>query len=159
MVAATACGGELRPPGGDSAVARAPVDSAVYTVEGFQRLRWLDGDWQGFMPSGEKFYERYRFLNDSTIAMFSYSDSTFSMLADSSRVVIRNGIVANESASARWVASRMDSSGVDFAPQRGAANFFTWAREGPTTWNATLRWTDSEGRPQTVVYALRKVGG
>jgi hypothetical protein len=142
-------------------VARPPVTPAVpghYTLDDFRRLRWIEGRWQGFMPDGGKFYERYTFVNDSTIAMHAFKDSTLKMSSDSARIVLRNTMVTNEGAASSWVATRLDSTGIDFAPQRRARNYFTWAREDGSKWNATLRWTDEQGRPQTVVYALRRFG-
>lgn len=139
-----------------------PPDSEVrageFTADDFRRLRWLAGRWQGFQPDGGKFYEEYRVLNDSTLAMFSFPDSTFARASDSSRVQLRGKTVSNESLSAQWVATRLDSTGADFAPVRGARNSFTWARESATAWNATLRWTDANGQAQRVVYALHRFG-
>src|SRR5687767_16020153 len=70
-----------------------PPDSEVrageFTADDFRRLRWLAGRWQGFQPDGGKFYEEYRVVNDSTLAMFSYPDSTFGTPSDSSRVQLR----------------------------------------------------------------------
>lgn len=132
-----------------------------YTVADFHQLLWLAGQWQGFMPNGSRFFERYRFLDDSTIAMHAFKDSTFRQATDSARITLRGGIVADEGGSggsARWVATRLDSTGIDFAAERGASNNFTWAREDSTKWNATLRWTDEQGRPQTVMYALHRFG-
>jgi hypothetical protein len=134
------------------------IAAGQYTVADFRNLRWLEGRWRGFMPDGKTFYEQYRFLDDSTIAMHSFADSTFTRSTDSSRVQLRNSAVTSAGLTAAWVATRLDSTGADFAPQRGVSNRFTWARESATRWNATLRWTDSDGRPQSVVYALHKLG-
>src|SRR5688572_9587455 len=146
----------------DSASAARDVTPVVavphYTLADFQRLRWLDGRWRGFQPDGKTFYEQYRVLNDSTIAMVGFADSTFGKPTDSSRVQLRGGTVSNDGRTARWVATRLDSTGVDFAPHHGATNHFTWAREDSTKWNATLRWTDKDGQPQTVQYALHRFG-
>lgn len=135
-----------------------PVAAGQYTLADFQRLRWLDGRWRGFQPDGKTFYEQYRVLNDSTIVMVGFADSTFSKASDSSRVQLRGGTVSSEGRTARWVATRLDSTGVDFAPHHGATNHFTWAQESATAWNATLRWTDKDGRPRSVVYALHRMG-
>jgi hypothetical protein len=147
---------------------RLPIDTSAstsdsivagrYAVADFRNLRWIEGRWRGFMPDGKTFYEQYRFLDDSTIAMHAFADSTFSSSTDSSRVQLRSSAVTNAALTAQWIATRLDSTGVDFAPQRGATNRFTWARESPTSWNATLRWTDRDGRPQSVVYALHRMG-
>jgi hypothetical protein len=139
-------------------VATAIAPSGQYTLDDFRRLRWLEGRWRGFMPDGSSFYEQYRFLNDSTIEMRNFSDSTFTRATDSSRVTLRNRLVANQGGSARYEATRLDSTGVDFAPHEGARNHFTWARESETRWNATLRWTNQQGQPQTVIYALHRFG-
>ena len=152
-------------PGRDAIVEDAGTSSRAtgtvagkYTAANFAHLRWIEGRWRGFMPDGKTFYEQYRFVDDSTIAMHSFPDSTFTKASDSSRVLLRDSTVANEGLTARWVATRLDTTGVDFAPHHGAQNHFTWARETPTQWNATLRWSDKEGRPRSVVYALHRFG-
>lgn len=62
----------------DSAAAPAlpPVDAVAVTLADFQKIRWLNGPWRGFMSNGEKFYEWYRFLDDSTIHKTEHPDST-----------------------------------------------------------------------------------
>jgi hypothetical protein len=142
------------PPAG----APGPVVAGKFTLDEFRRLRWLDGRWRGFMPDGNKFYEEYQVRDDSTIVKYGFADSTFSKATDTSRVQLRGGTVSNDGHNSRWVATRLDSTGIDFAPQQGATNHFTWAQESPTQWNATLRWTDKAGRPQTIMYALHKFG-
>lgn len=158
-----ACGGknDAKPADSAAAAANAAVSTAVagkYTLDDFRRLRWIDGRWRGFMPDGNTFYEQYRFVNDSTIAMHAFPDPTFDKASDSSRIELRGGTVSNDGGSALWVATRLDSTGIDFAPHHGATNHFTWALESPTKWSAALRWTDKDGRAQSVAYALHKFG-
>ena len=135
-----------------------PTDAGTFASADFQQLRWINGMWRGFMPDGGKFYERYRVIDDSTMVMHAFPDSTFGTPSDSSRIMLRDGRVINEGGSARWIATRLDSVGVDFTPHYGALNRFTWARESETQWSATMRWTDEAGRPQTRTYALHKFG-
>jgi hypothetical protein len=136
-----------------------PIDSGTYTTADFRSLRWIEGRWRGFMQDGNKFYESYRFLDDSTIVKNEYPDSTFGRASGESRIMLRRGVISDEGERSRYVATRLDSAGIDFAPQGGTArNYFTWAREDSTKWNATLRWKDAEGRPQTVMYALHRFG-
>jgi hypothetical protein len=155
----SACAGDSTPKS-DSAGANAPLpaDAGTFAVADFQQLRWMNGMWRGFMPDGGKFYERYRVIDDSTMMMHAFPDSTFGTPSDSSRIMLRDGRVINDGGSARWVATRLDSVGVDFTPHYGAPNRFTWARESETQWSATMRWTDESGRPQTRTYALHKFG-
>ena len=144
----------------DTAAANTPLpaDAGTFTLQDFQQLRWINGMWRGFMPDGSRFYERYRVIDDSTMVMHAFPDSTFGTPSDSSRIMLRDGRVVNDGGSARWVATRLDSTGVDFTPHFGAPNRFTWARESETQWSATMRWTDETGRPQVRTYALHKFG-
>lgn len=162
LLALTACttSDVPEPVTGDSTPATPAVPAvapATVTLDDFRRLHWLAGRWRGFMADGKTFYESYQVQDDSTIVMTGYPDSTFTTTSDASRIVLRGGRVVNEASTARWVATRLDSAGADFAPDQGARNAFTWARESDTKWTATLRWTDRDGRPQTTVYALHRI--
>ena len=134
---------------------RQPV-AGRYTLQEFARLRWLDGSWRGRLPNGSYFYERYRVVNDSTIAMRGFADSLFARVTDSSSITFRGGTVASEGGT-RWVATRLESSAVDFASESNAANNFTWTRESGDRWTATLRSTERDGRPRTIVYPMERV--
>lgn len=134
---------------------RQPI-AGRYSLQDFARLRWLDGSWRGRLPDGGYFYERYRPIDDSTIAMRGFPDSLFARVTDSANITFRGGTVADEGSS-RWVATRLDSNAVDFASERNASSNFTWARESPDRWTATLRSIDRQGRAQTTVYQMERV--
>ena len=146
--------------GTDSAASPAvpAPDPVTVSVADFQKIRWITGPWRGFMANGGKFYEWYKFENDSTILKTEHPDSTFGTPSGESRIMLRNGVVMDSSARSVYVATRWDSTGADFAPRRGATNRFTWTREDTTKWSATIRWTDKEGRPQSTLYALHRFG-
>jgi hypothetical protein len=162
-LSAVSCRPEARPASDgsvDSAAraeqtAKAQSAAGHYSLQDFGRLRWLEGSWRGQLPDGGHFYERYRFLDDSTIAMRGFADSTFTRATDSASITMRGGTVTDEGVSARWVATRLDSSVVDFAPVQGPSNSFSWARESPDRWTATLHSGDRE-RPPTV-YRMERV--
>jgi len=160
LAIAAACGGERGASGSDSSRADSPVAQPVaeaaahFAVADFKRLRWLSGKWRGSMPNGGSFHETYRIVDDSTIAMQSFSDSTFRQASDSSAITLRDSIVASEGGSARWVATKLDSTGVRFAPDRGAGNSFTFTRDSTDHWTATLLWPNG----RSVVYRMRRVG-
>ena len=144
------------PPADTTSAARGLLPG-TYSIDDFSRLRWIEGRWRGNSPDGKSpFYEEYRFINDSTIAKYAFPDSTFGKASDSSRVQLRGGLIRDEGLKASWQVTRLDSTGADFAPDRGATNYFTWSPLSPTSWSATLRWTDKDGRPQTVEYVLHK---
>ena len=134
-----------------------PAQPGTYASTDFQRLRWLEGRWVGRMEDDKRFYEQYRFADDSTIVMHSFRDSTFAQATDSSRITLRGSTVASEAATARWVAERLDTLGVEFAPDRGATNYFSWSKESPNAWTATLRWIDRDGHVRRVAYALQRM--
>ena len=164
LVATVSCQKETRATGEkaqDSTTLQksAPVPPAAgkYALADFARLYWLVGSWQGRLPDGHRFYERYRLLDDSTIKMRSFTDDTFSKATDSARITLRAGTVADEGGS-RWLATRLDSTGVDFASERDASNNFTWARQSRNNWKAVLNSIDRNGKAQTVVYPMLRIG-
>ncbi len=127
-----------------------------YSAQDFGQLRWLEGSWRGQLPDGGYFFERYRVQDDSTIVMHGFPDSTFARATDSARITLRNGIIADEG-STRWVATRLDSSIVDFTSEKNASSGFSWARESPDRWKATLRSLNREQQPQTTVYPMERI--
>jgi hypothetical protein len=153
-VASVACRGRDESRGADTL---RPAVPGTYTAADFAKLRWLDGRWQGRMADDKKFYEQYRFADDTTIVMHAFADSMFTQPNDSSRITLRGGTVASQGATMRWVAERLDTLGVEFAPDSGATNYFSWSKESPNSWTATVRWMDREGKSQRVVYALQRL--
>lgn len=158
-VASVACGDKSGKPTDSTAVTVSTPNAPKFVPADFARLRWMQGRWRGQMPSGDFFYEQYSFVDDSTMQMYAFSDPTWTQRSDSSRIVLRGGTVANDGGDARWVATRLDSTGIDFAPEKGAINFFTWTRGTETDWTASVRWTDQQGKPQNLVYPMHRMGG
>lgn len=137
----------------EAARTEAPQPDSIARDE-FGRLSWLEGDWRGTMPDGKPFFERYRVTSDSTIRMHAFSDSTMTQATDSSLLYWRDHHIYSESGDSRSVVTRIDTAGVHFAPERGGGNTFVW-KQDDGGWIATLRWTDKEGQPRTVVYPMR----
>lgn len=142
--------------GRDSVANRAPIPGR-YALADFHHLRWLEGSWRGALPEGGSFFESYRLVDDSTIAMYGYPDSTFKGATDSARIALRGTTVADEGATARWVATRLDSMTVQFAPERGGSNDFMWERESADKWLATLRSRDRTGARRTIMYPMQRI--
>jgi hypothetical protein len=164
-----ACRAESRPAdsatGGASAAAAPstaapPATPAVvagrFTSADFAHLRFLDGSWRGQLPDGKYFYERYRVVDDSTIAQYGFADSTYATSNDSSRIVLRGTTVAVESAS-RWEATRLDATGVDFTSINTPTSSFTWAPVSADQWTATIRSVGRDGQPRSAVYNMERV--
>lgn len=128
-------------------------DVTRYSPEQFAILHWIEGDWRGELPKGGYFYERYRFVDDSTIAMRGFEDSTFTRPNDSATIVFRNGSVIDRGPKAEWSATRLDAKGIDFTPTKGATNHFFWNRESADKWTAAI--LPAKGNP--VVYKMERV--
>jgi hypothetical protein len=140
---------------------RGPPDRPAvgrFTVAQFAGLRWLAGTWRGRPPDGGAFYERYRLVDDSTITMQAFADSTLQGTSDSARIVLRDGTVTNEGGAARWAATRLDATGAAFTPVEGATNSFIWTVERADRWVATLTWTDHAGQPHVATYPMERIG-
>jgi hypothetical protein len=144
-------------PSGDRASAEAPAPATV-TAADLQRLRWIEGDWRGTGGGVPPFFERYRFLDDSTIASYTFTDSTRAQVADSGRIALSRGVLTSRGGTSAYVATEVGDGRVHFEPQENAANAFTWTRESDSSWTATLRWEDAEGVPQERAYRMERVG-
>lgn len=131
---------------------RAPAPGKFGQAQ-FAELKWLDGDWRGTMPDGTPFFERYDVSNDTTIRMWSFSDSTFSTVSDSSMLVWTDSTIVIVSGAPRAVAERIDSAGVHFAPVQPGRSKYSW-REVSGGWKATLYTNDALNVP-AIVYEMR----
>jgi len=124
----------------------------------FRSLAWLEGQWRGRTDRGQWFYESYALVNDSTLATHTFPDSTFAAPTDSSEIRLRGSEVVSQSGRKRWVVAALDTSHVRFVPVAGARNSFTWRRQSPGVWTATLRWPAKIGRrTRMVVYRMERV--
>ena len=121
-----------------------PPPGAEVVPQMFRTLSWIEGRWRGSDSAQLVFYEEYRRINDSTIAMRSFSDSTFSAATDSAVIALRRGRVENVSANATWVATTFNGNSVHFAPVQGARNRFIWER-ATTGWTARILPADASG--------------
>lgn len=133
-----------------AACAREAAPRTDYSLRDFSHLRWLEGTWRGEVPGAGYFYEQYRLLDDSTIAMRGFADSTFTNPNDSADIMLRGGRIIDRSTKAQYAATLVDSSRVDFAPEKADNNHFSWLRESADRWTATLRAADGKA----IVYPM-----
>jgi len=122
----------------------------------FARFRSIEGTWKATAPGEKTYYERYHFVNDSTIEITYYSDSTFSKETGNGRVYLSVGRVYHTFGPGRWGATSVDSTGAYFVPQVNAQNTFAWSFQSPNSWTATMR-TGFSGRERVTVYTLDRV--
>ena len=131
------------------ATAGAGAQPARVTAAQFRDARWLEGTWRGRMSSGKYFYERYTRVNDSTIQILHFPDSTLVASNETDSITLRDGVVRH----GRAVALRFDAKGIDFAaPPRTTPQFtFTPAGAG---WTATIQPGNQGGQP--IVYQMER---
>ena len=128
--------------------------AAPATPAQFRELRWLSGKWRGSGGAYPAFFEEYRVVNDSTILMRSFADSTFRGATDSSWIELRQGIVATRSDRAPSVAIELSADRVRFAREGSDRGGFTWTRVSADQWTATLH-AVTPGGAETV-YVMRR---
>ena len=115
---------------GDSTLA-AP-DTSRRTLAEFQALRYVEGDWRGSGYAGGPFFERYHFVNDSTIEMTAWTDSTLTTPAERKQYMLRDGIIQTDDGG-RLV--RVDADGHHF--QRGSSRW-TFRQVSSDRWTARV---------------------
>jgi hypothetical protein len=121
----------------------------------FRELRWIAGTWRGSGGAYPAFFEEYKVLDDSTIKMRSFSDSTLRVPTDSSMIEWRNGSVQSRSASRTYVVVTFTPSSVRFARPGAAAGGHTFTRVSADEWTATLHPAAAGGQP--TVYTMRRI--
>lgn len=124
----------------------------------FAQLRWLEGTWRGDGVNQSAFFERYRFTNDTTLTIDTFSDSTLAHVSETSIYILAGGKLANTNPKARWEASKLTERAVTFSPVFGVRNSFVWQRENADAWTAVLLWPATGTQPAAErVYRMVRV--
>lgn len=134
--------------------------AARMSLTGFQRLRWLEGTWRGSGVDAAPFWERYAFVNDSTIRLESFGDSALTGEPEVGTIRWRDGRVTTGSGGALWVVTAFDETTLRFDPVAGARNWFVWSRDAhdDDAWTAVLSWPASGTVPaRERIYTLRRI--
>lgn len=113
----------------------------------FAQLRWLEGTWRGSGVNQAPFFERYRFTNDTTLTIETFSDSTLATVSETSLYVLSNGKLGNVHPKARWEATKLTDRAVTFSPIAGVRNTFIWQHENQNAWTAILLWPATDAQP------------
>ena len=128
-----------------------------FSMNDLSKLRWLEGTWKATAPSEQTYYERLKFVNDSTIEIAYYSDSAFARETGTGRVYLSVGRIYHTFGPRRWGATTVDSAGVYFIPQDNAQNTFAWSHQSADAWTATTR-SGYSGHERVTVYQMQRVG-
>ncbi len=112
------------------------------------KLRWIEGSWRGTGDIDKPFYERYKFENETTLAVESFDDDKFSKATDISRFELKDGEFGSTGPDgSRSAASDIDAISVTFEPVAKSRNSFRFQRESENSWKAILTWPATDKAP------------
>ena len=123
----------------------------------FDKLRWLEGSWAGTATDESPMYARYHIVNDSTMEISYFRDSTFTQPSSTGRVYLTVGRIYHTLGSGRWGATNVDSAGIYVIPQVNAHNTFAWTYDSANAWTLTQR-SGVSGHERVTVYHMRRIG-
>lgn len=125
---------------------QAPTPKTL-TAGDLQKLRWIEGSWRGTGVNQPPFFERYRFENDTTLAVDHLEDETLAKVTSTSRYELKDGEFRDASGRPGHVATSLDDSSITFEPLSAGSNSFIWKRESKDAWTAILSWPASGNKP------------
>lgn len=131
-----------------------PVATNLSTAD-VAKLRWLEGTWRGSGVDQPPFFERYRFENETTLAVDKFPDEKLDTVKDTSRFELKDGRFGNS----RYAASSIENNAVNFEPV-AANNSFRWERVSDNAWKAILKWPAQGNRPAGErIYNMERIQG
>jgi hypothetical protein len=125
----------------------------LVSVAQFGELSWLHGKWRGSGGDYPSFFEEYAPLNDSTIQMRSFKDSTLRVVTDSSTIELRGNVVKSRGATSVHDAT-VTASSIRFV-RPGTNRGHTFAKVSADEWTAMLDPATADGKP--TVYVMKRI--
>lgn len=142
---------------GPQAAPSPTVTAKPLTNADLRKLRWIEGSWRGTGDDQAPFYERYKFENDSTLAVETLDGEKQDKVTDVTRFELKEGQFGGGSEGSRWVATALDDNSVTFEPVTKARNTFRWKRESDNSWKAVLNWPATDkGAAKQRVYRMER---
>lgn len=134
-----------------------PVTPAKLTAEDLKKLRWIEGTWRGTGVNQPAFFERYRFENDTTLAVEGFDDEQLTKSNGITRFELKEGEFGGGSEGSRYVATALDDNSITFAPVVKARNSFVWKRESKDSWTAIIQPLGTPDKPaKEIIYNLER---
>lgn len=128
-----------------------------FSTSDLAKLRWLEGAWSAVTPDEPPLYERFHFVDDSTIDVSYYRDPALHQETGSGRIYLTVGRIYHTFGAGRWGATHLDEHGAYFIPQVASHTSFAWAFQDPNHWTITMR-SGMSGREHITVYDLTRLG-
>jgi hypothetical protein len=144
-------------PAQKSSVPAASPSPKLITTADLQKLRWIEGSWRGTGDGQARFFERYKFENDSTLLVETLADETLSKVSEADRFELKDGHFGKMANDAGSVAIALDDNSITFAPLGKSRNSFRFQRESDNAWRAILNWTGKDGAAKERVYHMERI--
>ena len=133
------------------------------SLKQFHNLRWIIGSWRGWISRDHFSYERFTFLNDSTIREDLYLDSAMTQHNDEMIIKFRNENIFLESANGFWVVVKLDSTSVLFSVADRSSHYlidgphilFNSIKNG--TWTRNYYGVDKKGKHHSDIYHTERI--
>lgn len=131
---------------------------AKLTAEDLKKLGWIEGTWRGTGVTQPAFFERYRWENDTTLAVDSFENEKLEKVTDTTRFELKDGEFGGGSEGARYVATAVDDNEITFAPVVKARNWFVWKHESKDSWTAIIKPLAKPDKPSTdIIYKMERL--
>lgn len=135
-----------------------PATPAKLTADDLKKLRWIEGTWRGTGVTQPAFFERYRWENDTTLAVDSFENEKLEKVTDTTRFELKDGEFGGGSEGARYVATALDDNAITFGPVVKARNSFVWKRESKDLWTAIIQPLPRPDRPtKETIYKMERL--
>lgn len=131
-----------------------PIATKLTTAD-IAKLKWLEGTWRGSGVDQAPFFERYRFENESTLAVDTFPDEKLATVEDTARFELKDGRFGNS----HYAASKIEDNAINFEPT-AAKNSFRWERVSESAWKAILTWPAEGNKPaRERIYNMERIQG
>ena len=134
-----------------------PVTPAKLTAEDLKKLRWIEGTWRRTGVNQPAFFERYRWENDTTLAVDGFADEKVDKVTETTRFELKDGEFGGGSEGARYVATALDGNSITFGPVIKARNWFVWKHESKDSWTAIIKPLSTPDKPKKdIIYNMER---
>ncbi len=121
-------------------------------------LRWIEGTWRGTGGGVPSFAESYKFVNDTTIEISFYTDSTAAKVTGTGKMFLTSNQLFYAGNGTEYVATKIAPNAVTFVPKgTNGKNQLEWTMTSPTQWTAVLKGGTGEVTPVLVTYTMAKI--
>jgi len=135
---------------------RAGAPRTAFSAPDLAKVKWLQGSWVGTAEGESTIYQRFKFVDDSTVEITYYRDPAFGQESGTGRLYLSVGRIYHTFGSNRWVVTRIGDQGLYLVPQSTARAHFAWTYVSPDAWTFTMR-TGVGGHEHVTLYNMKRV--